>query len=55
MSEENFDFKTFKQKTIGDLYAGQRLGGKDGILPPLIKELLQAALEGKLAAHLAQA
>ncbi len=54
MSEENFDFKSFKQKAIAGLYAGQRLGGKDGVLAPLIKELLEAALEGELAAHLAQ-
>lgn len=49
----NFDFTEFKGEAISQLKTGQPLMGKDGILTPLIKELLEAALEGEMDAHLA--
>ncbi|EQD35317.1 transposase, Mutator family [mine drainage metagenome] len=48
-----FDFEDFKTKAISDMKAGRSLVGKDGVFTPLIKEFLEAALEGELASHMA--
>lgn len=48
----NFDFSTFQKEAIDKLKSGQSLTGKDGILTPLIKEILEAALEGEMDSHL---
>jgi putative transposase len=50
----NFDFNEFKADALSQLKSGQCLTGKDGILTPLIKELLEAALEGEMEAHIAE-
>ena len=49
---EDFDFNEFQKEAIGKLKAGQSLTGKDGILTPLVKQLIEASLEGELDAHL---
>lgn len=48
----NFDFSQFQKEAINKLKSGQSLTGKDGILTPLIKEIIEAALEGEMDAHL---
>lgn len=48
----NFDFNEFKSDALSQLKSGQSLTGKDGILTPLIKELLEAALEGEMDSHM---
>lgn len=48
----NFNYSEFKAEAIEKLKAGQPLTGKGGILTPLLKELLESALEGELDAHL---
>ncbi len=48
----NFDFSQFQKEAIDKLKAGQSLTGKDGILTPLIKEILEAALDGEMDSHL---
>lgn len=48
----NFDFSQFQKEAIDKLKSGQSLTGKDGILTPLIKEILEAALEGEMDSHL---
>lgn len=50
----NFDFDDFKAEALSQLKSGQSLTGKDGILTPLIKELLEAALEGEMDAHISE-
>ena len=45
----NFDIEA----AIQSLREGKDLGGKDGILTPLIKQLTGAAMQGELEAHLA--
>jgi transposase-like protein len=50
----NFDFSSFKSEAIGQLKSGQSLTGKDGVLTPLIKALLESALEGEMEAHLTE-
>ncbi len=47
---DTFDFPAAVQA----LREGKHLGGKDGILTPLIKQLTEAALQGELEAHMAR-
>lgn len=49
---DQFDFNQFQEDTIKKLKSGQPLTGKDGVLTPLIKQLLEAALEGEMDSHL---
>jgi transposase-like protein len=46
---EKFDF----EKAVKELLAGKKIGGKDGVLAPLIKELVEAALEAEIESHIA--
>jgi transposase-like protein len=48
----NFNYDEFKAEAIEKIKSGQPLTGKGGILTPLLKELLESALEGELDAHL---
>lgn len=48
---KEFDFDS----ALKALQEGKPLHGQDGILSPLIKKLAEAALEGELDSHLAQA
>jgi len=43
----------FATQAAERLKAGEELGGKEGILAPLIKQIVEASLEGELDAHLA--
>ena len=52
---EDFDFETFSQEAIERLKQGEELTGKEGILTPLIKKILEQALEAELAQHLGDA
>ena len=49
----SFDFEEFKNKAIADMRAGKALVGKDGVFTPLMKEFLEAALEGEITSHMA--
>lgn len=49
---ETFNYDDFKKEAIEKLKSGSQLSGKDGILTPLIKALLEAALEGEMDNHL---
>jgi putative transposase len=49
---DQFDFNQFQADSIKKLKSGQPLTGKDGVLTPLIKQLLEAALEGEMESHL---
>jgi transposase-like protein len=48
----DFNFEDFKEEALTKIKSGQSLTGKDGVLTPLIKQLLEAALEGKMESHL---
>jgi len=50
----NFNFEDFKEEALSQIKSGQSLTGKDGVLTPLIKQLLEAALEGEIDAHLSE-
>ena len=47
---QKFDFN----KAVKDLMDGKKLNGKDGILTPLVKQLVEAALAGEVESHIAQ-
>ncbi len=47
-----FNFGEFQEEAIAQLRTGQSLTGKDGVLTPLIKRILEAALEGEMESHL---
>lgn len=52
--EEKFDYESFEQEAIKRLLSGDRLGGKDGIMAPLLQRFIQLGLEGEIEAHLAE-
>jgi putative transposase len=58
MKEENSnatmltDLEILKAKILEQIKAGKPLNGKGGVLTPLIKEVMNAALEGEMEAHL---
>jgi transposase-like protein len=49
----SFNFEEFKNQAIADMKAGKSLVGKDGVFTPLMKEFLEAALEGEMTSHMA--
>jgi putative transposase len=53
-NEEVFNFKEYESEAISQLRSGKPLEGKDGVLAPLIKRLVEASLSGELEAHLDQ-
>jgi transposase-like protein len=58
MKEKNkptFDIGKFEREAIEQLRSGKPLEGKDGVLAPLIKRLVEASLSGEMNAHLSDA
>lgn len=57
MEEEKqpFDYGEFEAEALKALKGGKPLEGKDGVLAPLIKRLLEAGLNGEMDAHLSGA
>lgn len=51
---KEFDFGAFQQEVIKQLKSGKPLSGKEGVITPLIKRILEAALEGELENHLTE-
>jgi putative transposase len=49
---QSFNFETFQESALKDLYAGKPLMGEEGIFTPLLKHFLEASLQGELDAHL---
>lgn len=49
---DRFDYANFEKEAIEKLKNGTELGGKDGVLGPMLKRLLEAAMEGEMDAHL---
>ena len=47
--EEKFDFN----KAVKELLAGKKISGKDGVLAPLVKQLVEAALKAEIESHIA--
>jgi putative transposase len=53
-SENQFDFKSYQKHAIEALKSGKPLLGEDGIATPLIKNIIEAALEGEAETHIDQ-
>jgi putative transposase len=53
-NKEKFDYKSFEQEAIKALQNGKPLEGKNGVLAPLIKRLVEAGLNGEMTAHLGE-
>lgn len=50
--KEQFDFEQYKAQAVEDLLAGRKeIGGPDGVLAPLLKQFLEAALEAEIENH----
>lgn len=49
---EGIDFKKIQEQAVADLKAGKSLMGQGGALTPLVKQIIEASLEGELEAHL---
>ena len=50
--KETFDYTNFEAEALKLLKKGKDLGGKDGVIAPVIKRLVEASLEGELKDHL---
>lgn len=50
--KEEFDYESFKHQALERIKQGGELTGKDGVLTPLIKDIIEASLEGEMEAHL---
>ena len=46
----DFDFND----AVKDIMNGKNISGKDGVLAPLVKQLVEAALEAELESHITQ-
>ena len=49
---EEFDFNGFKATALEQIRNGASLFGKEGVFAPLLENILNAALEGEMDAHL---
>jgi len=50
MIDTEFDFND----AVQDIMNGKNISGKDGVLAPLVKQLVEAALEAELESHITQ-
>lgn len=49
---EDFNLEDFKKEVAKKIREGKGITGKDGALTPLLKEILEAAMEGEIDQHL---
>jgi putative transposase len=52
--KQQFNYQSFEEEAFKGLLEGKRLEGKDGVLAPLIKRLLEAGLQGEMKQHLSE-
>lgn len=52
ITEGEFNYDDFEKEALEKLKRGVSLEGKDGVLAPLLKRLLDASLQGELEGHL---
>ncbi len=48
----NFDYEEIKRKTLEQIRSGKSLFGKDGAFAPMLKDILESALEGEAEAFM---
>jgi putative transposase len=54
MENNKFDFEAFVRQAGEQLRSGKPLTGKEGVFTPLLKQILEASLEGEMDEHLEQ-
>jgi transposase-like protein len=54
MQESKFDFEAFVRQAGEQLRSGKPLTGSDGVFTPLLKQIIEASLEGELDDHLSE-
>jgi putative transposase len=54
MEKKKFDFEAFSKKAADDLRSGKPMVGQDGVFTPLLKMLIEGALNGEMDAHLSE-
>lgn len=52
MDRTSTDYQEMRDKALKQLRSGESLTGKDGAFAPLLKEFLEAALDGEMSSHL---
>lgn len=53
MKKEKFDFEQYKAQAVDDLLSGRKeISGPDGVIAPLLKQFLEAALEAEIKNHI---
>lgn len=52
MKDNHIEFEELRKKAIAQLKSGKSLFGKDGAFAPMLREFLEASLEGEMDAHL---
>ena len=50
LETNTFDFN----EAVQQLLSGKKISGKDGVLAPLVKQLVEAALEAEVESHITQ-
>lgn len=50
----DFDYKSYEQEVLSGLMSGKNLIGDGGLLQPMIKHFVEAALQSELSSHLAR-
>jgi len=50
--KKSSSLEEFARQAAARLQSGEELSGKDGVLAPLIKQIIEASIEGELDAHL---
>lgn len=51
MEDKNFDFDDILKQAGEQLRSGKPLTGQDGVFTPLLKQILEASVDGELDAH----
>lgn len=52
MDRNSEEYALMREKALSQLRSGESLTGKDGAFGPLLKEFLEAALDGEMSSHL---
>jgi putative transposase len=54
MEKKKFDFEDFAKKAADELRSGKPMVGRDGVFTPLLKMLIEGALNGEMDAHMTE-
>ncbi len=54
MEKKKFDFEAFAKNAADELRSGKPMVGRDGVFTPLLKMLIEGALNGEMDAHMSE-